>query len=286
MLEGDFSIIQELGGEWKPDGYELCTLRYVLEPLYNNNLPSSKNLYELYLDCMAVHEKADLARAHLWFGLSVFIRSRLDPLEKTFKSDVKLEITEGDVLYRKMLAEAALELDSKAGDSKTFIQYVTSTKVLANVTAPKFMPPQEKQKNDRAFIPYILDLFKEADKQCVIEPDDLSKLIEWLKKCGFIKIAKKVAKFNAKPYEKDFTACREIPVLHRQCTNEGGEESSSEPPLVGSQGIVPGRSNSATEESLASYVSDKRQKFKEGKQESGSRDETKQELATDRKSVV
>ena len=59
---------------------------------------------------------------------------------------------------------------------------------------------------------------------------------------------------------------------------------------------MPGRSNSATEDSLASYVvSDKRQKFKEGKQESGSRgksanpgiinilhctDETKQELAT------
>ena len=154
---------------------------------------------------MAVHEEADLALAHLWFGLSVFIRpKRLGPLEKTFKSDMKLEITEGDVLYRKMLAEAALALnESNVDEIKTFIQYVISTTVLANVKATKFMPPQEKEQNDRAFIPYILDLFKEADKQCVIDPDDLLKLIEWLKRCGFIKIAKRVATFNANdPYEK------------------------------------------------------------------------------------
>ena len=144
---------------------------------------------------MVVHEKKDLARAHLWFGLSVFINlERLDTLEKTFKSDVNLEIRDGEVLYRKMLAEVAFML---ADDSKKFIQYVISTEVLRNARAAKFMPPQEKLQNDSAFIPCILNLFKEADKQGVIDPDDLSQLKEWLKDSSCGKIAKKVAKFDS-----------------------------------------------------------------------------------------
>lgn len=148
------------------------------------------------------------ALAHLWFGVNVsgICDEDTNPLSELFKSDTTLIIHNGDVMYRGLLADVARKLAADVDKSKTFIQYVINTvQDWSNrPNAENFMPPQEKEQNFNVFVPCLIDLFKEADEQCLIEPPDLTKLAEWLDKCGSNKIARGVRKFNHElPFKKD-----------------------------------------------------------------------------------
>ena len=169
-----------------PHGYELCIFRYLLNPLFKNGLSKSKELCHLYSDLMQPKFGDDQALSLVWFGLTVIGTVDPSPLVCLFKSDPTLSITDGEVLYRKMLIDVArvLSLDSKK--SKEFIQVVICSQKLENCR--QFMPPQEKQETLNAFLPYIMKLFENASDQCVIEPTDLTVLKEWLNTCKFHKI--------------------------------------------------------------------------------------------------
>ena len=186
----------------EPNGYELCIFRFVLNPLFKNGLSKSKQLHELYSDEMRQMVGSDQALALVWFGLTVINTVDPSPLERLFKSDTTLYITDdNEVLYGKMLVDVARKLSSDVKKSKDFIQFVISTQKLEDCpNASQFMPPQERQDTPNAFLPYILELFEKANDQCVIEPTDLNSLKEWLSACKFHKITRDVKKFNPTDY--------------------------------------------------------------------------------------
>ena len=191
--------IKRLSAGMESSGYELHIFRYILDPMFKNGLPKSKQLHELYADEMRPKFGNDQALALVWFGLTVIGTIDPSPLEHLFKSDTTLNISDGEVLYRKMLVNVARELSLDAEKSKHFIQVVISTQKLEDCpnTRP-FMPPQEKQDTPNAFLPYIMKLFVEANDQCVIELTDLTSLKEWLSACKFHKITRTVKKFDLK----------------------------------------------------------------------------------------
>lgn len=187
----EFKIIKRLGAGMESDGHELYIFRYILNPLFKNGLPKNSRLYELY-------SNTDQALAHLSFGLTMIDTVDPSPLERLFKSDTVLRITDGKVVYRKMLVDVARVLSSDAEKSKEFIQAVIASQKLEDCpSAKEFMPPQEKQETPNSFLPYIIKLFEEANGQCVIEPTDLTSLEDWLNACKFLKIIRDIVKtFN------------------------------------------------------------------------------------------
>lgn len=175
------------------DGFELEILRFVLGPLCKN-LPTHKLLHELYYDHI-VPCFGEEALKYLWFGVDVIGTIDVSPLKNLLHGP--FTVTDGETLYRKLLAEIALELGLTSDKSKDFIQFVVDTGKLEDVSSTVgFMPPQEKQQTNKAFVPYILKIFTEADGQCIIDPDDLKELHEWLNKCKEKKLARKVKKFQ------------------------------------------------------------------------------------------
>lgn len=178
------------------DEIKLSIFHFVLAPLFKIKLSKSKELYQLFYDDMVPKYK-ELALAYLWFGVDATDAIDLSPLLTLFKTNITLEISDGEVMYRKLLVDVSRELAADADKSKNFIQYVISTKKLeGHPTAAKFMPPEEQQQNSNVFLPLLLNLFKEADVQCLIEPPDMSLLVEWLNDCGAKKVARAVTKFK------------------------------------------------------------------------------------------
>ena len=182
----------------KPEGLEL--FHYIFESTCK--LPKNKLLHELYFDTMVPHfgdEQEALQR--LWFGLQAI----KNPNPKTLLPLLSgtLEITDGEILYRKFLAEIALALGSDVEKSKGFIQRVINSKQIPGAfNASNFMPVEEKHQNNNVFVPFILKLFREADSQLIIAPDNLDALRGWLEKCRLVRLAKMVENFDS---SKDFT---------------------------------------------------------------------------------
>ena len=216
-----YMAIKRLGAGMEPSGYELHIFRYILDPMFKNSLPKSKQLHELYADEMRPKFGNDQALALVWFGLTVIGTVNPSPLECLFKSDTTLNITDGEVLYRKMLVDVARKLSSDVKKSKDFIQFVISTQKLEDCpNASQFMPPQERQDTPNAFLPCITKLFEEANDQCVIDPTDLTSLKEWLSACKFHKITRDIEKF--KPNENFRKECELVGIyivgFTRACT--------------------------------------------------------------------
>lgn len=189
-----YETIHELGEAMEPDGFELHIFRYVLEPLFSAGLPEKKRLHELCYDVMVPHFGMEQAMAHLWFGVNA-IGKTADGLLSLFETDTHLAIENGEVMYRKLLAELALRLGSN--NSEKLIHFIISTKKLKGCSVNDFMPPEEKRGNNNAFVPCVLRLFKVADEQCIIDPQDLSALRQWLSDRDLIKLSRMVENFKA-----------------------------------------------------------------------------------------
>ena len=188
--------MRKLGAPMMPEGFELEIFYYVLKPLCKG-LSKKKRLQELYFDEM-VPQFGDPIEAlkYLWFGVSVVGTISPKPLLPLLHGTLTIS---GEVLYRRLLSEVALELGSDVEKSKRFIEFVVNTGELEDVSnARDYMPPEEKHGNDKAFVPYILKIFQEADSQAVIAPDDLVTLIKWLNDCKLRKLSSKISKFSHK----------------------------------------------------------------------------------------
>ena len=203
----------------KPDGYQLELFRYILEP--RCKLPKNKLLHELFFDTMVPHFGDEQeALQHLWFGLQAINNPNPKMLLPLLTGT--LEITDGEILYRKFLAEIVLDLDAEK--SKDLIQRVIGSKQIPGISnTSRFMPDEEKSQNNYVFVPYVLKLFGEADNQCIIAPDNLDLLRDWLEKCKLKRLAGRVASFDP---SKDFTKeCKCV-----KCTVELGTQQPPPPP--------------------------------------------------------
>ena len=203
-------MVKKLSDQVKVDGVEMCIFRYVMSPLFKNGLPKNKQLLSLYNDHICPTYGKAQGLAYLWFGVNVsgICDESNNPISNLFESDTNLEICDGEVMYRRLLADVARKLATTAdGDKiKVFIQYVASTvEGWSNPpNAENFMPPEEKERNSNVFVLHLIELFREADSQCLIEPPDVTHLIEWLVRNGFNKIARDVKKFrHEEPFRKE-----------------------------------------------------------------------------------
>ena len=186
---------------------------FILEPLFKNNMPKNKQLDELYSDDIEpLFGTEEEALAHVWFGLDA-IGTRNPNSLLPLLHGINLFIAHPGVLLRKLLAKIALELCSKVDHSKKFIRSIVTTGELEGVSSVRdYMPPEERQNNHNAFIPYILKLFREAEDQLVIAEDDLSTLKRWLDDNNLRKLSTEVSNFNSeKPFHKE---CKYTVVPH------------------------------------------------------------------------
>ena len=176
---------------------EMALFCFILEPLFNYNLPKNKQLDELYSDVIKPRFEED-ALAHVWFGVNAIGISSPDCLLPLLQGRT-LSITDQSVLLRKLLAKITLQLCSDVGRSKKFIRSIVSTGELEGVSSVRdYMPPEERQNNHNAFIPYILKLFREAEDRSAIKEDNLSKLKRWLDENHLKRLSTEVSNFNAK----------------------------------------------------------------------------------------
>ena len=207
MCVQELKVVKRLSDLMEVDGVEMYIFRYVMGPLFKNGLPKNKRLLLLYHDHIyPIYGKAQ-ALAYLWFGVNVsgICDESNNPISNLFESDTTLDIRDGEVLYRRLLADVARKL-AKTADSEAFIQYVASTvEGWSNPpNAEKFMPPEEEEHNSNVFVPHLIELFREADSQWLIEPPNVTHLIEWLIRNGFNKIARDVKKFrHEEPFRKE-----------------------------------------------------------------------------------
>jgi hypothetical protein len=178
--------------------------RFVLGPLFfKSGLPANKCLLETFNDVMLPKYGKAQALAYLWYGIDVTgIRGEgNNPISDLFESDTPLEIHDGEALYRSLLVDVARKLAASGTEKcKVFIQYVAG---IEGKPSHKFMPKEEAQQNHNIFVPCLLKLFKEADEQCLIEPPNVTKLVEWLEK-DHKKISRSVKEFTHKvPFKKN-----------------------------------------------------------------------------------
>lgn len=182
----------------KADGVELTMLRYVLRPLFKNNLPKHYKLHELYYNTMRPHLGEEQALLHLWYGVSAIGTVDPDCLLSFCKKDSTLTISNKEVLYRKVLVKVAIKLAEDVEKCKRFIETVIWSDKLDDCNSlENFMPPEHEHQNNNAFIPHILKLFEEADDQEIIKPTDLSELCGWLNTCNQRKLSRDVAEFKS-----------------------------------------------------------------------------------------
>ena len=196
FVQRDLEVIGKLSDGMDPDGYELTAFRFILHPVYKN-LPKSKKLKELYMDHMMPRYERDGALMHMWFALDAIGTTHVEDINGLFESTVTLKIDDGEVLYRKLLTTVAVDLASEVDRSIAFIQEVVSSKRLRNCSyAKNYMPPEEKRPIAFSFLPHILSLLQEADKQGILAPDDLNPLLMWLEGCDEGKLRRPVLKFE------------------------------------------------------------------------------------------
>ncbi len=188
------------------EGFILETLRYVLQPLFGT-LPK-KELHELFFFELKENLGYDTALAYLWFGLSIHKGGNNDDLLPFFTSDTHLEITGGEVMYRKLLAKIAGSLASDSDTAKKIISYVLircEAEFKTKGGRARYTPEDPKRARETHFgyFHFLLTLFTDADDLCIIESTNLAPLMKWLKDNGKPKLAKMISDFDPdEPFTK------------------------------------------------------------------------------------
>ncbi len=182
--------LEALGANMSPDGYELCIIRYILNPVWKN-LPE-QSLSDLFDTCTG-REDNDLQRV-LWYIVVALLvsKSRNPGALCRYLRNNHFRVDDKEVLYKIRLVEVALEIASNTSTCKTFIQHVMAAKRLLD--KKNYLPEESRLKDPNDMVPYLLKLFVKLEDLTVIGPLHMEPLKEFLKKKQLNKAAQMVDK--------------------------------------------------------------------------------------------